>query len=159
MKTATWVLIFMVIFAHAGINMAEVRDETDLDAKTREIARTLRCTVCQNESIWDSRADLAKQMREVVRERLAQGQSPEEIQAYFQSRYGDYILLEPRKSGMNWLLWAGPFVMIGVGGIILLLVMRRWVSHTPESVKGELPPLDEAHRKRIEKELQSFDRQ
>jgi len=96
-------------------------------------------------------------MREVVRERLAQGQSPEEIQAYFQSRYGDYVLLEPRKSGMNWLLWAGPFVLFAVGGIILYLVLRRWVAQTPATRMEELPPLDEAHRKRIEEELKSFD--
>ncbi len=157
MKKAIWVISFLLIFAHAGALPAEVRDETALDAKTRDVAKTLRCTVCQNESIWDSKADLARQMREVVRERLAQGQSPEEIQAYFQSRYGDYVLLEPRKSGMNWILWAGPFVLFVVGGIILYLVVRRWVARTPAAGTEELPPLDEAHRKRIEEELKSFD--
>src|SRR3970040_3015134 len=119
MKKTIWVISFILLFAHAGTLPAEVRDEFALDAKTRDVAKTLRCTVCQNESIWDSKADLAKQMREVVRERLAQGQSPEEIQAYFQSRYGDYILLEPRKSGMNWRLCAVPFVLFVVCGIIL----------------------------------------
>ena len=157
MKKAIWVISFLLLFAQAGTLPAEMRDETSLDARTRDVAKTLRCTVCQNESIWDSKADLARQMREVVRERLAQGQSPEEIQAYFQSRYGDYVLLEPRKSGMNWLLWAGPFVLFGVGGIILYLVLRRWVAQTPVTRMEELPPLDEAHRKRIEEELKSFD--
>ena len=157
MKKAIWVVSFLLLFAYAGTLSAEIRDETDLDAKTRDVAKTLRCTVCQNESIWDSKADLARQMREVVRERLAQGQSPEEIQAYFQSRYGDYILLEPPKSGMNWLLWAGPFVLLCVGGIILYLVLRRWVARTPATRMEELPPLDEVHRKRIEEELKSFD--
>ena len=157
MKKAIWVISFLLLFAYAGTLPAEIRDETDLDAKTRDVAKTLRCTVCQNESIWDSKADLARQMREVVRERLAQGQSPEEIQAYFQSRYGDYILLEPPKSGMNWLLWAGPFVLLCVGGIILYLVLRRWVARTQATRMEELQPLDEAHRKRIEEELKSFD--
>src|SRR4030067_1939746 len=157
MKKAIWVIAFLLIFAHAGALPAEVRDESALDAKTRDVAKTLRCTVCQNESIWDSKADLAKQMREVVRERLAQGQSPEEIQAYFQSRYGDYVLLEPTKSGMNWLLWAGPFVLLCVGGLILFLVLPRWGGQTPQTRMEELPPLDEAHRKRIEEELKSFD--
>ena len=157
MKKAIWVISFLLLFAHAGTLPAELRDETALDARTRDVAKTLRCTVCQNESIWDSKADLARQMREVVRERLAQGQSPEEIQAYFQSRYGDYILLEPTKSGMNWLLWTGPFVLLGVGGIILYLVLRRWVARTPAIRMEELQPLDEAHRKRIEEELKSFD--
>ena len=157
MKKTIWVISFLLLFAHAGTLPAELRDETALDARTRDVAKTLRCTVCQNESIWDSKADLARQMREVVRERLAQGQSPEEIQAYFQSRYGDYILLEPTKSGMNWLLWTGPFVLLGVGGIILYLVLRRWVARTPAIRMEELQPLDEAHRKRIEEELKSFD--
>ena len=157
MKKTIWVISFLLLFAHAGTLPAELRDETALDARTRDVAKTLRCTVCQNESIWDSKSDLAKQMREVVRERLAQGQSPEEIQAYFQSRYGDYILLEPTKSGMNWLLWAGPFVLLGVGGIILYLALRRWVARTPAIRMEELQPLDEAHRKRIEEELKSFD--
>ncbi len=157
MKKAVWIISFLLLFAHAGTLPAEIIDETALDVRTRDVSKTLRCTVCQNESIWDSKADLAKQMREVVRERLAQGQSPEEIQAYFQSRYGDYILLEPTKSGMNWLLWAGPFVLLVVGGIILYMVLRRWVAQTPATSMEELPPLDEAHRKRIEEELKSFD--
>ena len=58
---------------------------------------------------------------------------------------------------MNWLLWVGPFVLLGVGGIILYLVLRRWVARTPATRMEELPPLDEAHRKRIEEELKSFD--
>lgn len=157
MKKEIWVVSFLLLFAFAVSVPAEVRDETDLDARTREVAKTLRCTVCQNESIWDSKAELARQMREVVRERLEQGQSPEEIRAYFQSRYGDYILLEPRKSGLNWLLWAGPFALLGVGGILLYRSLRRWVAQTPATRVGNLPPLDEAQKKRIEKELKSFD--
>ncbi|MCC7201669.1 MAG: cytochrome c-type biogenesis protein CcmH [Nitrospirae bacterium] len=158
MKKVIWIVSFLLLFTAATVIRAEIRDETDLDARTRDVAKTLRCTVCQNESIWDSKADLAKQMREVVRERLAQGQSPEEIQAYFQSRYGDYILLEPRKSGLNWLLWAGPFVLLIVGGVILYIVMRRWVSGTKDTSVEEMPALDEAHRRRIEEELKSFDK-
>ncbi|MCC6543911.1 MAG: cytochrome c-type biogenesis protein CcmH [Nitrospirae bacterium] len=157
MIKAIWVISFLLFFTHAGILPAEIRDETSLDARTRDVSKTLRCTVCQNESIWDSKADLAKQMREVVRERLAQGQSEEEIQAYFRSRYGDYILLEPRKSGMNWLLWAGPFVLFAVGGLILYLVVRRWVAQTPTTRMEDLPPLDDEHKKRIEEELKSFE--
>ena len=157
MKKTIWVISFLLLFAHAGTLPAEIRDETALDARTRDVAKTLRCTVCQNESIWDSKADLARQMREVVRERLAQGQSPEEIQAYFQSRYGDYILLEPTKSGMNWLLLTGPFVLLGVAEKLLSLGLHPWVARTPVPRMEELQPLDEAHRKRIEEELKSFD--
>ncbi|MBI5197966.1 MAG: cytochrome c-type biogenesis protein CcmH [Nitrospirae bacterium] len=157
MKKTIWILSLLLLLVHSAPLPAEIRDETDLDAKTRDVAKTLRCTVCQNESIWDSKADLARQMREVVRERLAQGQTPDEIRSYFQSRYGDYILLEPRKSGMNWLLWAGPFVLFGIGGILLYGVLRRWVAQTPPVRTEDLPPLDAAQRQRIEEELKSFD--
>ncbi|MBI4715694.1 MAG: cytochrome c-type biogenesis protein CcmH [Nitrospirae bacterium] len=134
---------------------AVVQDESRLDAETREIAKTLRCTVCQNESIWDSKAELAHQMREIIRERLARGESPEAIRAYFLSRYGEYILLEPRKGGMNWLLWGGPFVLLIVGGGLLYRVLRRWTAQTADIPSETLAPLDEKHRLRIEDELRS----
>ncbi|MFZ1744359.1 MAG: cytochrome c-type biogenesis protein CcmH, partial [Nitrospirales bacterium] len=76
---------------------AAVQDETDVDIQVREIAKTLRCTVCQPENIWESGAPLAQQMRGVIRDRIALGHSTEEIRAYFLSRYGDYILMEPPK--------------------------------------------------------------
>ena len=134
---------------------AAVQDESRLDAETREIAKTLRCTVCQNESIWDSKAELAHQMRDVIRERLARGESPEAIRAYFLSRYGEYILLEPQKSGMNWLLWGGPFVLLIVGGGLLYRILRRWTARPSDMPPETLPPLDETHRRRIEEELRS----
>jgi len=84
-------LIFLLALPSPG--QAAMVDETEIDIQTREIAKTLRCTVCQTENIWESGAPLAHQMREVVRERVKQGQSAEEIRAYFLSRYGDYIRL------------------------------------------------------------------
>ena len=92
--------------------MAKVVDETEIDQKVREIAKTLRCTVCQTENIWESGAPLAHQMREAVRERVVQGQSAEQIRAYFHSRYGDYIMMEPPKQGINWLIWLAPFLLL-----------------------------------------------
>ncbi|MDH5429936.1 MAG: cytochrome c-type biogenesis protein CcmH, partial [Nitrospirota bacterium] len=77
--------------------LADVQDETALDIQVREIAKTLRCTVCQTENIWESGAPLAQQMRGVVRERLKAGHSPEDIKEYFLSRYGDYIMMQPPK--------------------------------------------------------------
>jgi cytochrome c-type biogenesis protein CcmH len=121
----------------------------------REIARSLRCAVCQSESVWESNAELARQMRELIRERLAKGETPEQIKAYFLSRYGDYILMEPRKSGFNWLIWAGPFVVLGVGGIFLYRALRRWVRETGSQPTEPPPVLDERSRERIERELRS----
>ena len=148
-------LLFIVSLTFAFTTEAGVVDETELDMKTREIAKTLRCTVCQTENIWESGAPLAQQMREVVRERLAQGQSAEEIRTYFLSRYGDYILMQPPKRGINWLIWIAPFLLFIVGGFLLYKEIRKWVRQTPSISHDSPPPLDEQSRRRIERELQS----
>ena len=133
---------------------AAVVDETEVDEQVREIAKTLRCTVCQTENIWESGAPLAQQMRDAVRERVIQGQSADEIRAYFHSRYGDYIMMEPPKHGLNWLVWAGPFVLLLVGGLMLYRELGRWVSRTPARPPEIPEPLDEEARRRIKQELQ-----
>ncbi|RMH09721.1 MAG: cytochrome c-type biogenesis protein CcmH [Nitrospirae bacterium] len=146
-------IVFVSLVA-AGPTGATVVDETAIDVQTREIAKTLRCTVCQTENLWESGAPLAHQMREVIRERLRQGQTPEEIRAYFLSRYGEYILMEPPKRGINWFIWIGPFLLLSLGGYLLYRELRRWVT-PPPSEEGHPPPLDEASQKRIEQELRS----
>lgn len=143
--------VIMLFCGSLGSHAATI-DETDVDVKTREIAKTLRCTVCQTENIWESGAPLAQQMRDVVRERVKQGQSAEEIRAYFLSRYGDYILMQPPKRGMNWLIWAGPFALLLIGGVLLYREMSRWVTHRPAVPSEPLPPLDEESRRRLERE-------
>jgi cytochrome c-type biogenesis protein CcmH len=150
---------FSPLFLPDSSARAEMVDEQTIDIRTREIAKTLRCTVCQSESIWESGAELAKEMRAVIRERVALGQSDDEIRAYFLSRYGDYILLEPRKRGLNWLIWAGPFLLLAGGGIVLLRTISRWVAQTPSlSSSEESAPLDERSRQRIDEELRSLER-
>ena len=147
----TSLIIFFVV---ACPSLAATIDETEIDVKTREISKTLRCTVCQTENIWESGAPLAQQIREVVRERVKQGQSAEEIRTYFLSRYGDYILMEPPKQGINWLIWLAPFLLLVGGGILLIRELGRWVAHTPPPPSDPPPPLDEEARRRIQKELQ-----
>ena len=146
--------LFLVLISLPSIFAATVEEE-EIELQMRAIAKTLRCTVCQNESIWESQAPLAQQMRDLVRERLIQGETPDEIRAYFQSRYGDYILLAPRKKGLNWLLWAGPFVLLIVGGGVLYRMVSRWVTMGGEKRQEPPPPVDDRLRKRIEEELQS----
>ena len=134
---------------------AAVQDETDVDIQVREIAKTLRCTVCQTENIWESGAPLAQQMRGVIRDRIALGHSTEEIRAYFLSRYGDYILMEPPKHGVNWLIWVAPFLLLVIGGFFLYKEVTHWVRDTPTPPSQPEPPLDDQARKRIERELKS----
>ncbi|HET8760777.1 MAG TPA: cytochrome c-type biogenesis protein, partial [Nitrospiria bacterium] len=126
--------------------------ESDLETRTREVAKTLRCTVCQTENVWESGSPFAQTVRANIRERLQQGQSPEEIRAYFLSRYGDYILMQPPTRGVNWIVWVGPFVLLAVGGVLLYRSLARWV--TP-AAPPPVQPLDEASRSRIERELHS----
>lgn len=99
-----------------------------LEARTAAVASTLRCPVCQGESIQDSPAELAQQMRAVVRDRLRAGETPEQIQAYFVSKYGEWILLEPRMTGLNIALYVWPVALV-VGGLVLVVVLvRRWTA-------------------------------
>ncbi len=144
--------MFVAALAVASAAGAATVDESDLDTRTREVAKTLRCTVCQTENVWESGSPFAQQVRENIRERLQQGQSPEEIRAYFLSRYGDYILMQPPTRGMNWIVWVGPFVLLGVGGALLYRSLSRWV--TP-AAPPPVEPLDDASRSRIERELQA----
>lgn len=146
-------LSIILVFASSLQASGEVVNETPLDVQVREIAKTLRCTVCQTENIWESGAPLAKQMRNAIRERLAQGDSPDEIHAYFLSRYGDYILMQPPKRGVNWLIWIAPFVLLFVGGLFLYKEVKLWVKPPSDSPQEQPPPLDLESRKRIEREL------
>ncbi len=135
-------------------------DDDLLQQKLREVSRTLRCAVCQSETIWESNATLAIQMRDIVLERLTAGESPDEIRAYFVSRYGDYIVFKPRFRGINLLLWGGPFILLAIGGFILVRNLRRWTTPSnkaqTESSDEILDPIDDKQRKRIEDELRSL---
>lgn len=103
-----------------------VSTDSALEARTSAVAATLRCPVCQGESIQDSPSELAQQMRAVVRERLRAGESPEEIKAYFEARYGEWILLEPKMTGLNVILYIFP-VVLAIGGLIFVVALvRKW---------------------------------
>ncbi len=148
-------LLLAILLLLPASGLAEEVGETELDVQVREIAKTLRCTVCQTENIWESGAPLAKQMRDAIRERLKLGQTEPEIRAYFLSRYGDYILMEPPKHGVNWLIWVAPFVLLLVGGFFLYKEVTHWVKDRPAPPSQPVTPLDEQARKRLERELDS----
>ena len=100
--------------------------DTMLDARAKGIASRLRCPVCQGESIQDSPAELAAQMKTVVREQLANGRSEPEILEYFTQKYGQWILLEPKAEGLNLIVYWLPVLFIVFGGAGLWFVVRRW---------------------------------
>ena len=103
----------------------EVLPDPVLEARARELSQNLRCLVCRNESIDESHADLARDLRLLLRERLVAGDSDDEAMAFIVDRYGEYVLLTPTTGGSNLILWiAGP-AMLGAGGLIAALYLRR----------------------------------
>ena len=119
-------LALAVAMAFAAIQQPVAVNDSALDARTSEVASTLRCPVCQGESIQDSPSELAQQMRSVVRDRLRAGDTPDEVRAYFASRYGEWILLEPKMSGLNILLYILPVVLILGGLVFIVFLVKKW---------------------------------
>jgi len=121
--------VAMLVGLHAAPAVAVLPDEILPDAKleerARNLSRELRCMVCQNQSIDDSDAPLARDLRLLVRERLKAGDSDDEVLNFLTSRYGDFVLLNPPLNAKTVLLWVLPAGLLVTGGIVLLLAMRR----------------------------------
>ena len=122
------------------------------DVHLNEVASQLRCVVCQNLSVADSPSEMAHQMRVIVRERLAAGESPDQVVQYFVDKYGEWILLKPRRSGFNWLVWLAPAIAVALGLAVFALVVRRWTRRARPPVATST--IDPAMRERIRRELE-----
>jgi cytochrome c-type biogenesis protein CcmH/NrfF len=113
--------------------VATTRGDSALEARTSAVAAQLRCPVCQGLSIQDSPSDLAQSMRAVVRDQLAEGKTPEQVKAYFVSKYGEWILLAPKATGFNLVAYAVPLLVVFGGGAVIVLAVRRWTSGKVQS--------------------------
>lgn len=111
--------------------------ESSLDQHVMAVAEQLRCLVCQNQTIADSHADLAIDLRRQVREKIEQGMTDQQILDYMVARYGDFVLYRPPLRGTTWLLWCGPFLFVA-GGLLFLLLRLRKQSSVAHS--DALPP-------------------
>ncbi len=96
-----------------------------LDLRLKRLEGDLRCLVCQNQTLADSNAELAADLRREVRELAVSGKSDEEIKAYLVARYGDFVLYDPPVEPLTWMLWFGPFALLVVGGTVWWIVLRR----------------------------------
>lgn len=105
------------------------------EARAQALEREIRCLACQNEPISQSTSEIAADMRRLVRERIAQGDSDAEIRAFFAERYGDFVLLRPPADARTWALWAAPFALLAVGLAGVWSVRRRRGS--PEGLEPE----------------------
>jgi cytochrome c-type biogenesis protein CcmH len=120
-----------------------------------EVAAQLRCVVCQNLSVADSPSEMAGQMRAIVRERLARGETPAQVTQYFVDRYGEWILLSPRRRGFTLLVWLAPAAAVAVGLVLVALLLRRWTRRA-RALRGPAPAaVDAAMSERIRREMEA----
>ena len=132
----TWLLLLAPLAARA-VQPDEIMTDPRLEARARALSAQLRCLVCQNESIDESHADLARDLRVLVRERLQAGDSDDQIRAFLVRRYGDFILLKPPFKLETWLLWGAPFLFLLAGGGIIFVARRRQKSLAPATSLSE----------------------
>lgn len=138
MRVLALLLALLCISAFAG----EVTEDP-LEGEMLSIANELRCAVCQNQSIADSNAELARDMRQIIREQLAAGKSRGQIVDYFVARYGDYVLMKPPYTGPGVWVWLGPVVLIALLAISAFVYLRRRL-HVPLPPPPPLSGEDEA---------------
>lgn len=131
--------------ARAATSPDEMLADPALEARARALGKELRCLVCQNQSIDDSDAPLARDLRRIVRERLLAGDSDAAIERYLVERYGDFVLLRPPVKPATWLLWVGPFLVLLAGAGLVLVFLRRRPAAAVEPAE-----LDPAERKVLE---------
>ena len=137
----------LTAFPAFAVNPDEVLADPALEARARALSAQLRCMVCQNQSIDDSNAELARDLRLLVRERLKNGDSDQTVIDYVVSRYGEFVLLNPRLRGETLLLWGAPIVLFLAGATAMILFVRK---------RGGKPtgtPLSEAEKAELERAL------
>ena len=130
-------LLLTVSGAAFAVQPDEVLADPALEARARALSSELRCMVCQNQSIDDSDASLARDLRVLVRERIKAGDTDEQVLAYIVARYGEFVLLKPRFSLRNALLWGTPAVLLVIGGAVLVVSIRRWERPATKSLSAE----------------------
>ena len=139
----------LVVFSALPVGAQQPARPVD-EQQVYAVASELRCVVCQNLSVADSPSEMAGQMRAIVRERLAAGQSPAQVRQYFVERYGDWILLSPPRRGFTLLVWVAPLVAVLIGLGLVALLLRRWTRRP----RPAPPPVDAAMSERIRRELE-----
>lgn len=147
-----WLRLFLTLIllspmALRAVEPSEVLRDPALEARARALSAELRCLVCQNQSIDDSNAPLAKDLRVIVRERLTAGDSDAQVMNYLVARYGDFILLKPPLKTGTLILWATPFAVLFAGALFLLWKSRRRAA--PQPAVAALSPEEAARLRAI----------
>ena len=142
-------LLLFLLFVPAAIarDAQPLGDDPAVEARLNKLSKELRCLVCRNESLADSPAGLADDLRREIREQIKAGKSDQEIIAFLQARYGEYILYRPRVTPITYLLWFGPFVLLLAGLAVLFYYIKQRRDSIPEE------PLTAADRRQAEQLL------
>src|SRR6266498_3472069 len=143
-------IVFGLLISFAGAAIAkeaQPNEDPQIAARMKNLTEQLRCLVCQNETLADSRADLAEDLRKEIREQMKQGKSDQEIIAFLTQRYGDFVLYNPPVKATTYLLWFGPFVLL-IGGTFLLY---KYLGQRRRMIADK--PLTKEERKRAEELL------
>ena len=127
----------------------EMLPDPKMEQRARDLSQHLRCLVCQNQSIDDSDAGLARDLRLLVRERLKEGDSDSEVIDYLVKRYGEFVLLKPRFSWHTALLWIAPAVVLLAGAAGLLVALRRRRAGASALVTAAAPPLSDEEKRKL----------
>jgi cytochrome c-type biogenesis protein CcmH len=125
MRALLCVLLLCTAAALPAREAAPLADDPALEQRVMRLSSELRCLVCQNETLADSRADLAVDLRNQVREQMRAGKSDDQIKAWLTDRYGDFVLYRPPVKPTTWLLWFGPFVLLIAAAATLLIYLKR----------------------------------
>jgi cytochrome c-type biogenesis protein CcmH len=136
-------------FSAQAVRPDEMLADPKLEARARDIGKELRCLVCRNQSIDDSEADLAHDLRVLVRDRLKAGDSDDQAISYVRARYGDFVLLRPPFEAATWLLWGGQLLVLLIG----MVGVRRYLSRGAAAT--EPPPLNPDEQRRLAEMLES----
>ena len=156
MKTRFAIYLLLVLSAASAAMAQQARpmaEDPVLEERLMNLSRELRCLVCQNETLADSRADLAVDLRNEIREQMKAGKTDQEIIAFLTARYGDFVLYRPPVKASTYFLWFGPFVLL-LGGLLLLF---RYVKQRRQLITEK--PLSADQRRDVEALLQTSDRE
>jgi cytochrome c-type biogenesis protein CcmH len=153
LKRTRWLLPVLLFCLVAPVTVGQVKrprpvtDDPALEQRLHKLSQELRCLVCQNETLADSRADLAEDLRDEIREQMKAGKSDKEIISFLTARYGQFILYKPQVTPTTYLLWFGPFVLLLAGLAVLFRYIKQRRDLIPEK------PLTTEERRRAEEML------
>ncbi|PRZ47887.1 cytochrome c-type biogenesis protein [Tritonibacter scottomollicae] len=149
MFKAVMAVLLLSMTPALAVQPDEVLEDPVLEERARDLSKGLRCLVCRNENIDESNADLARDLRLLVRERLVAGDSNDEAMDFIVDRYGEYVLLKPTTRGANWLLWAaGPMMLVLALAVALMYLRKRSVAGGAPEDRG-LSETEQARLKEI----------